>query len=133
MPIRVDYRDVREVLDTAAEINDISAAIEDASLWIDANLLGKCRRQSEATLARVEKYLAAHLLANGIASADALPLTSSTRADISESYGQASREFGERRFVMAAAAFDPCGIVGEHWLGITRAKAHVGRGYARSR
>jgi EAL domain-containing protein (putative c-di-GMP-specific phosphodiesterase class I) len=120
--------DAVQALDRAfASITDeevIEDAIDTASLWIDNNLVPHTS-YDDATLAQIEKYLAAHLLFTGQVG---LQLVEARRVDVSEKYaemgkGQTSRHIG------VAVALDPSGRVAEAWAGGKRAIMRVGDGY----
>ena len=123
MPLRVDYEDVIEILDTELEESMVWAFIETASIWVDENLVSACPQLSDAMLAQIEKYLAAHLT-----SARDPQMTSSSMGDVSETYQRASEMTDYLRIAMS---LDPCGIVKRVWSGTgVRLRWRVGTGYA---
>lgn len=107
----------------------LDSFIADASLWVDNYLEDTCDSLDEDKLPTIEKYIAAHLF-QMTQEGQTGPLASASRANISESYATRTGDNASRTsFIMTAAAFDPCGIVAEHWLGKRRARARVGQGY----
>lgn len=125
---RVDYTEVELILGDEGEFDSAAllAFIDDASLWIDTNLVGKCSALTTAVLTAVEKYLAAHFASSRYA-----VLKSAKRGDTQEGY--AGR--GDDRvtpYLLTAASLDPCGIVQDLLVDgtdKTRGRAFVGRGY----
>jgi hypothetical protein len=106
----------------------LDSFIADASLWVDNRLEGKTCVDADK-LATIEKYLAAHLFAlsqQGMSG----QVIARGRSDINEKYASPSAsEAGKTSYLRTAAAFDPCGIVAEDWLGVGRVRAYVGSGY----
>lgn len=99
--------------------------IADASVWVDNYLEGECPGLATSKLAIVERYLAAHL---ATLATEGPELVQAARADISERYA-ALKDGQATRYIATAAAFEPCGIVAEHWMGGRRMKARIGEGY----
>lgn len=123
---RVEYPEVRQLLADDLEPGVIPALIDDAHGWIGAHLTGK--GLGEATLALIEKYLAAHLAILASEGGEG-QLVASARADMSDKYADRSQAGDATSFLRTAAAYDRSGTVRELWLGGRRAKGRVGRGY----
>jgi hypothetical protein len=127
LAIRVEACDVMAL---SAELTAVGAAaiqpfLDDASAWVDSNLVSACTSLSTSDLAAIEKYLAAHLVTLGKLGPE---LVASKREGVSEQYAQGPAGT-TTRFIQSAAAFDRCGIVRKHWLGGKIAKATFGVGY----
>lgn len=122
---RVTVNAVRQLLGDPSA--DCQTFIDDASLWIDNYLVGRCRSLAADKLPVIEKYLAAHMYARATTGGE---LVRAQRGDIMEQYAQASAS-ETTRFIQTAAAFDPCGIVAAAFQGKSRTFGYVGRGYDR--
>jgi hypothetical protein len=119
---RVDVVDVQEILETTLDADVIAAFIDSASAWIDLNLSGTCAGLSEQGLEKIELHLAAHLCTSRDRQ-----LAQARRGDISETYVGAK---DHSQYLETAAAFDPCGIVRQQFMGKGRAMFSVADGYA---
>jgi hypothetical protein len=129
MSIRVDVADVQELLTATASEVVLQGHIVAASLWIDNYLVGKCSALSVSKLPTIEKYLAAHLYTVAQQGGTG-PLIEARRADIAEKYAAPSDSGrGDSTYLHTAVAFDPCGVVAEHFLNRKRVKWRVGAGY----
>lgn len=126
---RVDPADVTALVATSLSDTQVEAFLIDASAWVDNYLVGACSALAADKLPIIEKYIAAHLVA--VASPGATgTLVGATRQDISEKYAQPGDK-QQSRYIGVAAAFDPCGIVEEFWIGARpKFRARVGTGYA---
>lgn len=101
---RVTVTQLRLVVGPGATDAELSAFIDDASLWVDTKLVGACPELTDAILAGVEKYVAAHY------SSLRYPTRASVKiGDTSESFAGPSNRTSS--YLEAAAALDPCGIV----------------------
>lgn len=118
---RVRHDEVVAIIDTDAGLEQVQAAIGDASTWVDAHLVGACSRLTDALLVVIEKYLAAHLL-----TARDPRLKSAKRGDVSETYVGSDEN---DQYILTAARMDPCGIVRREFLGSRGVLFRVGAGY----
>lgn len=127
---RADWSDVLALVGGDADAALVDQITEDAHVWVENYLVGACPALHEDKLEIIERYLATGLALN--ATNVEGQIVESQRGDIRERYAQFKEGDGAGgQFFRMAAAFDPCGIIAEHFLGAKRAKAHVGRGYAR--
>lgn len=117
---RVTEAEVTAIIDTDLTSAQVQAFIDDASGWIDDNLADA--GLFDATLKRIEKYLAAHFI-----TLRDPRIRSGTIGDVSETY---QRDTQVTEYLKAAAGMDPTGIIGDRLMG-GRPRAHfrVGAGY----
>lgn len=100
---RITADDLRLVCSSDLDDENLEATIADASAWVDAHLVGQCSGLTDASLAAVEKYLAAHFLQTQA------PLVKSEKVGpLATTYATPD---GATPFLDMAASFDPCGIV----------------------
>lgn len=112
---------VRLIIDTDVETAQVEAFIDDASGWVDDHLVGL--DLSDATLTRIEKYLAAHL----ITLRD--PRVRQSRVgDVSETL---QRDTQVTEYLRTAAAMDDTGTVADRLLpdGPPKVRFRVGAGF----
>ena len=123
---RTTVADVQLIFQTSVTITDpqIQAFIDDASLWIDNNLVDGCPDLSDADLIVVEKYLAAYFL-----SARDPRLRSAVFGDVAETY-QNNPQIND--YLRIAMSLDPCGIIATNFASTPKrgVKFRVGDGFA---
>jgi len=126
---RADVAEVIALTGTDLGPEVVQLLLEDASIWVDNYLVGKCRGLADDKLEIIERYLAASFV-KATEETDG-QLVEAQRGDIREKYAEHGMGEGPGAvFLRRAAAFEPCGIVGEHFLGWNRFRARVGKGYA---
>lgn len=118
---RTDEAAVRDAISTGLTSAQVVAFIDDASAWVDANLLDK--GYSTAILTAIEKYLACHF----VTFRDPR-LKSATYGKTSENF---QRDANVNDYLQAAIALDPSGAVEDGFLrkGRKRLRFRVGSGY----
>lgn len=99
MAIRSSVSAVEEIIDTDLESWQIQAMLEDASLWVDEELVGEGLTASR--LERIEKYLTAHLVT--------LRDPRLTRAKADDAEDTYQRDGNVSEYLKAAIALDPTG------------------------
>jgi hypothetical protein len=126
--IRTNADDVAATLGLTVASGALDIFIADAALWVDNNLEGQTCVDADK-LEFIERHIAAHLYTQSQEGSTG-QLVGAARADINERYAQRKgTEAGITTFIRSAAAYDPCGIVAEFWLGKRRLRYHVGAGY----
>lgn len=117
---RTDEGAVRDAIETTLTNPQVTAFIDDASGWIDAQLADK--GLTAATLTLVEKYLACHLI-----TLRDPRIKSGKFGDTSETY---QRDGEVTEYLKMAIALDPSGTV-EDAFGDSkqRVRFRVGEGY----
>lgn len=123
MPIRTDASAVLSAIETDLTTPQIEAFIDDASVWVDANLLGDSL--SATVLEKIEKYLACHFI-----TLRDPRLKSATAGDVAEVY---VRELYVTEYLKAAMALDPTGKIADAFGDRSkkfRMTYRVGTGYA---
>ena len=129
MSIRTSHEEVEAVLGTSVASGALDGFIADASLWVDNYLEGKCSALPEDKLPTIEKYVAAHLYQISQEGSGGQLIASEVEGVRDRYAERKGDEAGVTTYIRTAAAFDPCGIIAEHWLGKVRLKAYVGAGY----
>ena len=129
MAVRITEADVEAVLGITVAVGHLDPFITDASLWVDNYLVGACTALNADKLPAIEKYIAAHFYTLSTEGSTG-QLISATRRGVSERYAERKGdEAGISPFIRTAAAFDPCGIIAQHFLGKHRLVWRVSAGY----
>lgn len=102
---------VQEILTTSLPVNQITAFIEDASLWVTEMLATEVPAPSAARLEIIERYLSCAIIK--LRELTGGGLTGTTIGDVSETY---SVPAAVRDYLDTAAGFDASGTVRKHFL-----------------
>ena len=110
MAIRVTAVEVKEIINTAIEEQIIlNSFIATASLYVDENLVGLDPILSDATLKRIELYLAAHFVA---LTEEKGGITSSAINDAKDTYSNVYSEgFQSTRYGQMSITLDTSGTL----------------------
>lgn len=107
----------------------LDSFIANASTWVDNYLVGACDSLADDKLPIIATYIAAHLYAQAVEGQTG-QLVAARRQDVSEQYAERKGgELGVTSYIRTAAAFDPCGVVAQFWLGRQKIQWRVGGGY----
>ncbi len=119
MGARVTADGVKQVVETSiTDANVLASMIDTANLYIDTNLVPNSSHSDEI-LAKIELYLAAHLVA---LTEEKGGITRAKMGDADESYANVySDGFQSTRYGQMAITLDTSGVLAK--LSITRAKA----------
>lgn len=105
---RTSEADIKLVLSTSLSSPQINAFLDDASIWVDEELVGKVPILSATRLEVIEKYLACALIR-----LRDLGLKSAKFDDLSEQY-QVDPDITD--YLLRAAAFDSTGAIRRYFL-----------------